>query len=346
MTDHSDTMSVDELSALARCALEGLGLVAQDAESAASILVLADLFGISTHGVSRIPAYGERLTIGGIKPRAAVTVTQAAPALLIVDGDNGVGPLVGRRALDAAMEAASQTGLAAAFVRGSNHFGPISPYGFIAAEAGFASVIASNATTTIAPWGGRDARLGNNPIGFAVPGPDGEHVILDMAVSVAARAKIRLAAEEGRTIPETWATDPLGRPTSNPVEALKGFLLPIGGHKGYGLSLIVDLFAGLMSGASFLTNVRSWIDEPEQPQNLGHFFLLVDVKRLGDIAGHEARMRDFAGIIHATPRVNPEVPVRLPGEIELEKYHRQRASGITIPAKLRRGLEELARLNK
>ncbi len=342
MEDKAQTMSVGALENLARRALEGLGLSAADADKATSILVLADLFGITTHGVSRIPSYGERLTIGGINPKPHITIEAVAPSILMVDGDNGVGPLVGRHALDHAMEAARETGMAAAFVKGSNHFGPVSPYSWIAAEAGFASMIASNATTTIAPWGGRDARLGNNPVGFGVPGVDGRHFMLDMAISVAARAKIRRAHERGESIPEGWATDAEGLPTTDPAEALKGFLLPIGGHKGYGLALMVDLFAGLLSGASFLTHVRSWVDDPDKPQDLGHFFLLIDVKRLRKPEAHGALMDDFTGIIHATPPADPKAPVILPGEIELEKLHRQRAAGIAIDARLRRELEALA----
>lgn len=336
------TMRAEELSILAQRALIGLGLTPVDAEKTASILVLADLFGISTHGVSRIVSYGERLMIGGINARPNIEIAAVAPSMLMVDGDNGVGPLVGRRALDSAMETAREIGMAVAFVKGSNHFGPISPYLWLAAEAGFASMIASNATTTIAPWGGSDARLGNNPIGFGVPGPEGRHFMLDMAVSVAARAKIRNAQERGEAIPEGWATDAKGLPTTNPNDALKGFLSPIGGHKGYGLALTVDLFAGLLSGASFLTHVRSWVDEPDKPQNLGHFFLVIDVTRLRRQDRHAAGMADFAGIIHATPPADPAHPVKLPGEIELERFHRQNADGISISTKLRDELEAFA----
>lgn len=342
MTARSNTMSVEDLTALARRALEGLGVSRQDAADAASILVLADLFGIHTHGVSRISSYGERLAIGGINAQPRIATRAVAPTILMVDGDNGLGPLVGRRALDSAMDAAAMAGMAVAFVKGSNHFGPVSPYTYIAAEAGFASMIASNATATIAPWGGRDARLGNNPVGFGVPGPNGAHFMLDMAISVAARAKIRLANERGENIPEGWATDTDGRPTTDPAEALKGFLLPIGGHKGYGLALMVDLFAGLLSGASYLTRVKSWVEEPGEPQNLGHYFLLLDVKQLRPLDEHKDLMHDFSTIIGTTPAADPNSFVKLPGQIELGKLRDQRASGITICPETRRRLEDLA----
>jgi LDH2 family malate/lactate/ureidoglycolate dehydrogenase len=294
------------------------------------VLLQANLFGLSTHGLSRIESYGERLLVRGIKPIPNITVETVSPALRLVDGDNGVGPLVGMHALNAAMDAASQCGIGMAFARGSNHFGPISPYSLFAAEKGFASIIGSNATTTIAPWGGSDARLGNSPLGFGVPNPGGKPFLLDMAMSVVARAKIRNAFKRGESIPDTWATDEKGVPTTSPKVALDGFLLPIGGHKGYGLALIVDMFAGLLSNAAYLTHVKSWVDAPDEPQNLGHFFILIDTTKLGSPQWLTARMMDFAEILHDSPTTEPARPVIVPGEIELEKMEYQKQNGIFL----------------
>lgn len=327
-------LSESELEHHATLALRGLGLDAHDADVAARILVLADLFGLHTHGVSRIESYGERLLVGGINPRPSITVESVAPAMAKVDGDNGVGPLVGYRALEAAMERAEKFGVGVALARGSNHFGPVSPYSLIAAQAGFASIIGSNSTTTIAPWGGSDARLGNSPVGFGVPNPGGDPILLDMAISVAARAKIRAALAKGQSIPDTWATDKQGKPTTDPAAALDGFLLAIGGHKGYGLALIVDLFAGLLSDAAYLTHVKSWVDAPDQPQNLGHFFILINTRVLGSSDWLAKRMRDFATILHASPAADPAKPVLVPGEIECRNLERHRRDGVKIPAKL------------
>lgn len=239
------------------------------------------------------------------------------------------------------MSAARETGVGIAFARSSNHFGPIASYAWIAAQQGFASIIASNASTTIAPSGGSDARLGNNPLGLCVPNPDGDPVMLDMAMSVVARAKIRRALDRGEAIPETWATDSAGRPTTDPRAALAGFLQPMGGYKGYGLALMVDLFAGLLSGAGYLTHVKSWVDEPAAAQDLGHVFILIDTAKLGlpDLA---ARMADFAAIVHGSPPVDPAAPVRLPGETELARMARQRGEGISIDAGVLDFLEAMA----
>ena len=320
----------DDLLDMAARALAAAGMPEEDARRVADVLVLADLFGIHTHGVARIPEYLDRVRVGGIDITAKVTVERVTPALARVDAANGVGPLAGSHALDAARCGANEVGIGAAFVRGSNHFGPVMPYLFRAAERGFAAIIASNATTTIAPWGGRQARLGNNPLGIGMPAPSGDHVLLDVAMSVAARAKIRAAAAAGNSIPETWATDTDGRPTRDPAAALNGFLLPFGGHKGYGLSVMVDLFAGVLSGAGYLTHISSWSEDPGRAQDLGHVFILVDVAKLMPQHVMADRMADFAGIVHGTSPADPGAPVRLPGELELTHYRRQLRDGITI----------------
>lgn len=320
-----------QLERLATRALESYGLKHEDAARTAEILVLADMFGLHTHGVSRVQSYGERVELGGIKAQPRIRVECCAAAISKVDGDHAIGPLVGQVALQQAMDQARDAGVAAVFARGSNHFGPISPYAFLAAQQGFASFICSNASTTIAPWGGREARLGNSPMGFGVPNPAGDPFLLDMALSVAARAKIRQALRQGTPIPDTWATDRDGRPTTDPKLALQGFLLAIGGHKGYGLALAVDLFAGLLSDAAYLTHVQSWSENPEAPQNLGHFFLLIDTARLGSLEWLGQRMQDFARILESTPASDPDRPVIVPGGIELERYRHALEQGVPVP---------------
>lgn len=331
-TETQVSLSEAALTELAIRSFQGLGLAQKDAQDVCRVLVLADLFGLSTHGLSRVESYGERLELKGINPRPNITLEQVAPALVKVDGDNGVGPLVGMRSLEAAMDLARECGVGMAFARNSNHFGPVSPYSYIAAEAGFASMIGSNASTTIAPWGGSDARLGNSPLGFGVPNPGGAPFMLDMAMSVVARAKIRNAFKRGQAIPDTWATDKSGAPTTDAAQALEGFLLPIGGHKGYGLALLVDMLAGVLSGAAYLTHVKSWLDAPEAPQNLGHFFVLINTKMLGSQPWLADRMNDFAAILHGSPAADAGKPVLVPGEIELGKMARQREHGIAIDA--------------
>jgi LDH2 family malate/lactate/ureidoglycolate dehydrogenase len=330
------------LLSLATRALTAGGMREAEAALVARVLVLADLFGLSTHGISRVPQYLSRVKVGGIDAAAAVQVTRVMPALAMVDGRNGIGPLVGMMALEAALEGARACGIGAAFARGSNHFGPIAPYSMIAAEQGFATFIASNATTTIAPSGGKDTRVGNNPLGIGVPNPGGDPVLLDMALSVAARAKIRSLAAAGQPMPEGWATDADGQPTTDPKAALAGFLLPVGGHKGYGLAVMVDLLAGLLSGASYLTRVSAWDKAPEVAQDLGHVFIAIDAAKLVPAEILRTRMADFIDIIHTTPPADPTHPVMVPGEREMQSLHRQRAEGVRVASTDLAKLRELA----
>ena len=335
---------IDEtgLVELATRALAGLGVERAPAADTARILVLGDLFGHRTHGTSRVESYGERIRLGGIDPRARPAVEPVAGAMAKVDGRNALGPVAGMRAVETAMQLARSQGVGAALVRNSNHFGAAGAYCWLAAEAGFASIVASNASVTIAPTGGSEARLGNSPIAFGVPADGGRHFVLDMALSVVARAKIRAAAASGAPIPDTWATDRAGRPTTDAHAALDGFLLPIGGYKGYGLALAVDLFAGLLADASYLTHVNSWSESPRAPGNLGHFFLAIDARALGSPGWLKKRMRDFAQILHDTPASDAAKPVRLPGELELDNLERQRREGIALEARTLQMLEGLA----
>ena len=335
-------VSEDALLELAARALAERGVPRADAEATARILVTGDLLGVHTHGVDRIATYVERVAAGGVNATPNVTAERVAPALVKVDGDNGLGPVVALRALEEAIAVARELGCGIALARHSNHFGAVAPYSLIAAEAGFASIIGSNASTTIAPTGGREARLGNSPVAFCVPYPNGRPFLLDMALSVVARAKIRVAAKEGRAIPDTWATDRDGKPTTDAKAALDGYLLPAGAHKGYGLALAVDLFAGLLSGGAYLTHVRSWLDEPTEASNLAHFFILLDTKRLGSAEWLAHRMADFAAILHATPAVDPGQPVRVPGEHELGMMERQRRDGIDVDGAVLQKLRGLA----
>ncbi|MGX9961840.1 Ldh family oxidoreductase [Roseomonas sp. F4] len=324
------TLPEAELLALATQALTQGGMRQDDAALTAQVLVLADLFGVRTHGISRVPQYLDRVVVGGIDAQADIQVARMAPGLSMVDGRNGIGPLIGMRALEAAMTSAREVGIGAAFARGSNHFGPILPYAYLAAEQGFASIIASNATTTIAPWGGKDTRVGNNPMGIGVPNPGGDPIILDIALSVAARAKIRKLLQQGETMPEGWATDADGKPTTDPKKGLEGFLLPVGGHKGYGLAVMVDLLAGLLSGAAYLTHVQAWDKNPGAAQNLGHVFILIDTSKLATPELLRERMNDFVGILHSTPAADPAAPVMAPGDREMASLHRQRRDGVVV----------------
>lgn len=309
------------------------GVREEMARDAAQMLVLAEMMGISTHGLSRVPDYVDRIRAGGIDPVSVPIMTGPAPALIRVDGQNGLGPAVAIRATRAAMDAARQTGMAAAFCRGSTHLGALAPLLYTAAQKGFAAIFTTNTSPMIAPAGGKSPVLGNAPFGIAIPnpGPDpgGAPVILDIALSVAARSKVRQAAAAGQPIPETWATDAQGIPTTDASEAMKGLMQAIGGTKGANLSLCLDLVAGGLSGAAMLSEIPNANLTPGAQANVGHMFIVIDVARLLPSEVLSGRLADAREMVEASACVDPAVPIRLPGARAVAALNTAKAQGFT-----------------
>ena len=337
-----ETIDVASLTRLAVDAFRRAGLSAEHAAISADILVEADMMGLGTHGVVRVPAYANRLRSGGVDAAAVPAVERKAPGLALVDGRNGIGTVVGVRGLEAGLEMVGESGLAYVGCRSSNHFGALAPYALKACEAGYVFMGGTNASTTMIPWGGTQARMGNNPLCIAAPSADGMHFILDMAMSVAARGKIRAAQQAGSAIPDGWATDSAGVPTNDAGEALKGFLSPMGGHKGSGLALAVDILCGALTGGRFLTDIASWSDNPDAPSGLGHFFWLLDPDRLIGGEAFAAAMARFKKIVLDTPPAQPASPVLLPGQREQERRRAAAQHGIDLPGDLLQSIRRLA----
>lgn len=336
------TLSVAAATRLSIDLFVSLGMSEADAAASVWPLIDAETMGIATHGLIRVPAYARRLGLGGIDAAGKIAVERRAPSLALVDGGNATGTAIAGRALEAAFEMAAETGIAYVGCRHSNHCGALMPYGLKAVEAGYVFIGGTNASTTMPPWGGAEARIGNNPICVAAPIGEGPHFLLDMAMSVAARGKIRAAQAAGDRIPADWAVDDQGRPTTDPAAALKGFLLPMGGHKGSGLSQAIDILSGVLSGAQFLSGISSWLDHPERPSNIGHFFVLLDPGRLiGKQAFAEAMTR-FRDLVLTTPPADPKRLVRLPGQAEQERRRQAMADGMTLPQDLIDEIEALA----
>jgi LDH2 family malate/lactate/ureidoglycolate dehydrogenase len=319
-----------EAEALAAAALRRAGVDPDDAAAAAEILTLAEMMGIATHGLGRVAALIARIRAGGIDPAAAMTVTAPAPALRVVDGRDGLGPAVAARGLRAALAAAAETGVAAAFCTRSSHFGAAAPYCWLAAQAGYACIVLSNTTAMMAPPGGRAARFGNNPVGFGFPNPGGDPLIVDMALSVVSRSRIRAAAQAGAPIPPDWATDADGRPTTDARAAMAGLLAPIGGYKGYALALCVDLLCGLLPSGAFLTQIGDAQADPAARHGVGHAFIAIDARRMAPDASLAGRMAAFADAIHDTPPLDPAHPARLPGERAVAALRRAEAEGLAL----------------
>src|SRR5437016_11142952 len=240
------------LAAFIKRALEAAGLRSDDASVVADLMVEADLRGSDTHGVIRLPLYLRRLKAGGINARPHIRIVEERPATALVDGDNGMGHLVMRFAAMTAIEKAKRSGVAWVGTRMSNHAGPAALYAMMPLAHDMIGIyLAVGSNNHLPPWGGLENLLGTNPIAIAIPAGEEPPVVLDMAPTVAAFGKVRLKAQRGEEMPVGWMIDRQGRPLIDPKRMDEGLLVPIGEYKGYGLSLVVGLLAGLLNRAAF-----------------------------------------------------------------------------------------------
>jgi L-2-hydroxycarboxylate dehydrogenase (NAD+) len=301
------------------------GLAPDDAATIARCLVLADLRGVGSHGISRLPIYLERLRKGLISPNPAMQVIEATPTTALLDGENGFGFVIATRAMDMAIARAETFGIGMTGVKNSNHFGMAACYLLQAAQKGYAALIFTNASPAMPVWGGREPFLGTSPFAFGAPGEP--PIILDMATSVVARGKIRRAVASGEPIPEGWALDKDGNPTTDARAGYEGTILPLGGPKGSGLSLMMEIMAGVLTGAAFGGEVRNQYIDFTTPQNVGH--LMVAFKP-GVFVGNDfgSRMAELTTRAKASTPVDAGQPILMPGEPEALREAERRRSGI------------------
>ncbi|HET7201670.1 MAG TPA: Ldh family oxidoreductase [Burkholderiales bacterium] len=318
----------DEADAFARALLAAHGVPKKDAATVAGCLVLADLRGVATHGLVRLPGYLERVRRGLVNPKPKLFPKRIAPAAAALDGQNGLGFVIGTRAMAEAISLARKSGVGVVAAKRSNHFGMAASYVLQALDAGFVSMVFTNASRAMPPWGGREPLLGTSPLAAGAPGGRLAPFVLDMSPAVAARGKIRLAETRGEKIPVGFALDVQGRPTTDPTEALKGVVLPIGGPKGSGLSMLMDIFGGVLSGAAFAGDVADQYRTFDRPQNVGHFFLAMRPDLFVSKKEYRARMDTLAERVRACPKAEGFDEVLLPGEIEAREEEKRRRSGI------------------
>lgn len=261
----------------------------------------------------------------------------------MIDGDNGLGHLVGVKAMDLVIKKGLSGDPAFVAVRGSNHFGTAAYYAQMATGhnmIGFSYTIGG--INHMTPWGGAEARLGNNPFAIALPAGSERPVVLDMACSVAARGKIMLAVQQDEPIPEGWATDSEGRPTTDAVRAMEGFVLPVGGPKGYALTLTIALLSTMLSGAGFGSEVTHLYDDLDHPQNTGHLFGVLPIASFVDLDIYRTRM-DRAVLEIRKTRKSPGVErIFLPGEREYLLLEERKRNGIPLNTQIFAGLEKIA----
>jgi LDH2 family malate/lactate/ureidoglycolate dehydrogenase len=311
-----------------------------DVTPIAESLLEAELKGVETHGLLRLPVYLERMLRGGINRCPSIKVLHDSCATMLLDADNACGQVAGKKGMRVAVEKAKQYGIGFVGVRNSNHFGIASYYSEMALEEKMVGFAMSNASPRLAPPGGASRELGNNPLSIAFPVPEGyPPIVIDMAVSVTAAGKIRLAAVKKEKIPPGWALDKNGKPTSDPGEALEGFLLPIGGHKGYALALAIDLLCGLLTGSEFGRNVGR-IDEIEKPQKEGHIFGAIKITNFLSWDEYQERIVKYIHNLKNSRKAEGFSEIYTPGELEWTKKQQRLREGIALSGKTIKILSE------
>jgi LDH2 family malate/lactate/ureidoglycolate dehydrogenase len=331
-----------ELISFSRNVLSQLGVLADDAEEVGTCLVDANLRGIDSHGIVRLPVYAKRLQAGRVKAQPDLKILHSTGPVKIIDGDNGLGPVVGTYAMHQAIEAAKTFGVGLATARHSNHFGPAGHYVSKAVAAGCIGLASSNAPPNMAPWGGRERFLGTNPLAIGVPTAMSEPLHFDMATSVVARGKIILAAQRGEPIPEGWAVDREGFPTRDAQQALLGAVLPFGGPKGSAISLTIDMLSGVLSGAAYGKHLHT-LEDLNNEQNLGHFFLAVDVEKFMPYEEFCQRSDDLLTQLRTVPPAQGFSEVLAPGDPERHIMTLRGREGIALTQDVVAQLLELGR---
>lgn len=250
------------------------------ADTVAQSLVAADLEGVASHGVMLVPMYLDRLLAGSISKKTKAEVVRDAGAAVVLDADNMLGQLSSQQAIALVGERAKKHGLASVAVRNGFHFGTAGYWARVLAAQGLVGMAFSNTRPLMPPPGGAERVVGNNPLAIAFPSAQ-EVLLTDMAMSATAMGKIRLAEAAGQPIPEGWASDAEGRPTTDPAAAIKGMLLPTAGPKGFGLALAIDLLCGGLSGGAITDEVNPLYGDAKQPYRCSHFFLAIDPAAFG-----------------------------------------------------------------
>ncbi|HRW07947.1 MAG TPA: Ldh family oxidoreductase [Caldilineaceae bacterium] len=322
-------IDAEELRRVVRAVFERCGMAPEDAQLLADTLVDADLSGIHSHGVLRVPEYIEKLTTKGVNPRGKPTIVREYGACLVVDGGNSMGQIGMNFAMQQVIAKAESHGIAAAAVRGSNHSGAMAYYVRQALPHDMIGMATTNALPTMAPWGGAERLLGINPLGMAIPTGAEQPIVYDAAFSGSSHGKIRIYQQKGLTLPEGWALDSQGQPTTDPAIAIDGLLAPIGGFKGTGLALIMGILSSMLSGAAYGLELGNMDDGPEAGLD-GHFVAAIKVAAFVDVNEFKERVdKAISELHHGKPAVGVS-RIYAPGEIEAERRFEYGRNGIPL----------------
>lgn len=309
-----------------------LGLSEEHADIVADSLVLADLWGHQSHGVMRTFWYAKRMQSGATDVSADASVIVDGGAIAVIDGDDGVGQVIAREAMGQAIARAQLHGIGAVAVRNSGHFGTAMYFTRQAAEAGCVGFLSTNASPAMAPWGGRDKLIGNNPWSIAAPAGRYPTMVLDIANTAVARGKLYLAKQRGESIPAGWAMDPAGQQTTDPAEGILGNILPMAGHKGYAIATMMDVLSGILSGSGFADAVVGPY-RADGRSGVGHLAIALNIPSFRPLAAFTADMESLVDKIKAVERAPDTDEVFYPGELEDRAEQRQRKEGVLVPEK-------------
>ena len=335
------TVRPDVLRGLVSDLLTARGVPAGDAALLADTLVVAELWGHASHGVLRLPWYAARLASGAMAAVTEVETVTDTGGVVVLDGHDGIGQVVARRAVDLGVERARRHGIAGVAVRHSGHFGTAAYFTRLAAEAGCVAILVTNASPAMAPWGGRRKSIGTNP--WSIAAPAGRHgvVVMDLANTAVARGKVYLAAERGTDIPEGWAADAEGNATTDPAAALAGLILPMAGPKGYVISFMMDVLAGVLTGSAFGPQVAGPYD-PDRRSGAGHLLIVIDVAAMSGEDEFASRMEDLVDQTRSGELAPWADEILVPGELEDRSRHAKERDGIRLAATTWASLAALA----
>ncbi|HEB3530083.1 TPA: Ldh family oxidoreductase [Burkholderia cenocepacia] len=318
-------VSADLLTSLIEALFESLGLNREGSALLADSLISADLEGISSHGVALVPMYVQRVRSGSVSVDALPRIVEDHGALVVMSAAHTFGQISSQVAMKEVVERARQHGVAVIAVRDAFHFGTAAYWARKPAEIGMIGFAFSNTRPLMPALGGAERVVGNNPMAIAFPAESGAPLVVDMAMSATAMGKIRLAQARGQSIPEGWATDSEGRPTTAPVDAINGMLLPAAGPKGFGLAVAVDLLCGALSGGAIGSAVRPLYGTLDEPYNCSHTFIAIDASRLGNHVGIADQVASFAEAIRSSRKAPGTDRIYAPGD--LERSRRTQSSG-------------------
>ena len=337
------SVAIAKLEAFIASALVAVGIPEDDAKQVAKLMADSDAHGGDAHGIFRLQQYVSQIENGAINARPNIRVINDRPGTALLDGDKGLGHLVMKRAAELAIEKAQQTGVGWVGTQHSNHAGPAHLYARMPMEHDMIGLYfcVGNANL-LPPWGGTEVLLSTNPIAIAVPGLRHPAIVLDMATTNTALGKIRLKAQRNEPIPEGWMIDRQGQPLTDPKRASEGFLVPVGGPKGYGLALMFGLLAGTLNGAAFGRDVVNYTKDAKTPSNTGQAIVALDIAGFSDVQIFKQRVDDVWDMMKSSPTLPGFDEVRLPGERSGKLCEERVTQGVPIGPELRKVLDELA----